>query len=629
MNYSIATVSVPGELKDKLTAISSAGFDGIEIFEHDLITFNDSSSQLAKLVADFGLRIDLYQPGYEIHSLTDIDRSRALGRLERTFDLMEGIGAKLLLLSRAARPLAADEQDQLVNDLIEFGACAARRGIKIGYEETSSDKVVPSLENAWEVVQKTDQKNVGLVLDGFHISRSASEMEIISSIPGDRIFHVQLSDAPSTKTDQNRLTPHSRLMPGEGELPLSEFMLATFKAGYDGPVSLEITNDDFRGAQPRIVANDGYRSLLYLVDQVSSKLPNIAAKTPAMPAQGPVKSVEFIEFAANESDAEELADTFGKLGFTPVAKHISKSVTLWQQGDIRLLINTETSGYARSAYVVHGLCVCDMGLLVSDADAAMARAKLLGANVHLQSIGESELNIPAVRGVAGSIVHFLDRKSVLSDVWNKEFTPTQGAEANDVGLTKIDHVAHTMTQNDLHSWTLFYLSVFDLEKTPLVQIDDPRGTVTSRAVESRDGQFRLTMNGVTSHRTFAGRFYADSIGSAVQHIAFASNDLVKTAKEMYQKGFKALQYSENYYSSLASRFDLDEDFVKELAHLNIMYDRDEDGEYLQLYGKPFGEGFFFEIVERRIGYGAYGGANATYRTAAQRQLGRPEGMPRR
>lgn len=629
MKFSIATVSVSGELEDKLTAISNAGFDGVEFFEHDLIMFNDSPSKIANLATSLGLKINLFQPGYDIDILLENDSSRALDRLDRTFDLMKNMGTELLLLSQSAKTNEGGENATLTGHLREFGKCAARHELKIGYRKNSSDQSIQSLEDAWEIIRNVDLPNVGLILDSFHISQSPTDMEFIPSISDDKIFHVQLSDAPDNITGHNHFSEQSRCMPGEGDLPLQKFVQTVINTGYNGPLSLVIANDDFRSAMPKSIASDGFRSLLFLMDQVRNTAPKTSIDMPDMPARGTIEGIEFLEFTTNAKDAEGLAKVFSSLGFAQIANHVSKSVTLWQQGEIRLLINTETSGYAHSAYVLHGTCVCDMGLLVSDANSAMERAGLLGANTHIQTISEREIKIPAIRGVGGSVVHFLDHKSELAEVWKKEFEPIAVATSHEVGLTRVDHIAQTMRQDELHSWTLFYLSIFDVAKTPLIKIDDPRGAVSSRAIENSDGGFRLTMNGVNSHQTFAGRFHSDSSGSAFQHIALATNNILKTADSLLEKGFEAVSHSKNYYSSLISRYDLDEKFVAELARLNIMYDRDESGEYLQLYGKPIGDGFFFEIIERRNGYNGYGASNAAYRTAAQKQTGRTSSMPRR
>ena len=186
-----------------------------------------------------------------------------------------------------------------------------------------------------------------------------------------------------------------------------------------------------------------------------------------------------------------------------------------------------------------------------------------------------------------------------------------------------------MPYDEMLSWLLFYTSIFRTAKAPTVDIIDPSGIVRSQAIENADGSLRLTLNGAENTRTFAGHFIAESFGSAVQHLAFASARHLR-----HRRGARPPTASRrwrsrpNYYDDVEARFGLDPDFADRLQAANILYDRDEHGEYFQLYSPNFGEGFFFEIVERRGGYRGYGAPNAPFRIAAQKRHLRPKGMPR-
>ena len=156
----------------------------------------------------------------------------------------------------------------------------------------------------------------------------------------------------------------------------------------------------------------------------------------------------------------------------------------------------------------------------------------------------------------------------------------------------------------------------------------PVPTVSAQAIENRDGSLRITLNGAENRKTLAGRFIAESFGSAVQHIAFSTADIFATAAALRDNGYSPLPISPNYYDDLEARFGLEPAFLNRLRAGNILYDRDEAGEYFQLYSPHYGEGFFFEVVERRGGYRGYGAANAPFRIAAQKRLMRPAGMPK-
>ncbi|HMA15232.1 MAG TPA: 3-keto-5-aminohexanoate cleavage protein, partial [Kiloniellaceae bacterium] len=375
-----------------------------------------------------------------------------------------------------------------------------------------------------------------------------------------------------------------------------------------------------RGGSPRTISVDGRRSLTYLLDQVQRVEPRVAFSVPAMPDRIAVSGVEFVEFAADQREAAELGGLLRQLGFRRAGRHIAKEVELWRQGGINVVVNTEPEGFAHSSYLMHGTAVCDLGLKVEDAAATVERARALGADLFEQPVGPGELKIPAIRGVGGGVMHFIDDRSELARVWEIEFQPVEDEqEAEDLGLVSVDHIAQTMRYEEMLTWLLFYTAIFKTHKTPMVDVVDPAGLVRSQVIENETGSLRITLNGAENRKTLAGRFITESFGSAVQHIAFRSSDIFATASKLAGRGFRPLEISANYYDDLAARFALDDALLQRLRDANILYDRDEGGEYFQLYAPSYGEGFFFEIVERRGGYNGYGAANAQFRIAAQKR----------
>ena len=185
-----------------------------------------------------------------------------------------------------------------------------------------------------------------------------------------------------------------------------------------------------------------------------------------------------------------------------------------------------------------------------------------------------------------------------------------------------------MNYEEMLTWILFYRSIFLVDKGPMVDVVDPSGLVRSQVIANETGTLRLTLNGAESHRTLAGRFIAETFGSSVQHIAFASADIFKTAEALRRNGLETLEISANYYDDLAARLGLEPELLAALRTHNLLYDRDEKGEYFQLYSRNFGDGFFFEIVQRKSGYAGYGAINAPFRIAAQKRVARPAAIPK-
>jgi 4-hydroxyphenylpyruvate dioxygenase len=619
MKTSIATVSISGDLREKLEAIAAAGFDGVEIFENDLLTFAGSPREAGRMARDLGLATFLFQPFRDFEGLPEPERSRAFDRAERKFDVMQELGTDLVLVCSNVSTVALGGIDRAAADLRELGERAATRRLRIGYEALAWGRIVSDHRDAWEIVRRADHPAVGLILDSFHTLARKVDPASIRSIPGDRIFFLQLADAPRIDMDLLYWSRHFRNMPGEGDLPLVDFVRAVMATGYPGPLSLEIFNDQFRGGSPRAIAVDGRRSLLYLADAVARAEPTPLLPRPTLPPRIEVKGVAFIEFAADDGDAAGLTELIVSLGFARIGRHHSKDVRLFRQGDINLVLNTEREGLARSVYVTHGTSAYAIGLEVEDAVATAERAKAMGAQIFEQPVAEGDLKIPAIRGVGGGVIYFLDRKSDLARVWDVEFIQEQPDGLPAAGLVGVDHIAQTMNYEEMLSWVLFYTSIFDTTKSPMVDVIDPAGIVRSQVIENATGTLRLTLNGADNGRTVAGRFVRETFGSGIQHLAFATPDIFATTEALRRSGFVTLPIPANYYADLGARLGLAPDLIGRLRAANVLYDRDDHGEFFQLYSLPFDDGFFFEVVERR-GYRGYGATNAPFRISAQKRV---------
>ena len=616
MKTSIATVSISGALDAKLRAIADAGFSGAEVFENDLLSTHLSAREIAAMMGDLGLACTMFQPFRDLEGLPAAQRARAFDRLERKFDVMEELGTDLLLVCSSCSPQAEGDRGRILADLAEAGERAAARGLRIGYEALAWGRHVNDHREAWSLVRDVDHPALGLVLDSFHSLSRKIPSSSIGDIRADKLFIVQVADAPLLDMDYLGWSRHFRCMPGQGEFPLDDWAEAIRKIGYDGYWSLEIFNDRFRAGSASGVALDGYRSLRLLETGIAAP----SSAQAAMPPRAVPQAVEFIEFAASHEEAETLGTMLRPLGFRPTARHRTKDVTRWQQGPINLVINCEPEGLAHSFDIVHGASVCAIGLAVADVPGALARADALRVPRFDQAIGPDEWPIPSVRAVGGSLLYLVDA-ATREAMWAHEFpTPLEPADPAPQ-LTAIDHVAQTMQFEEFLTWLLFYVSLFDLTKTPQLEIADPMGLVQSQAVESRDRAVRFTLNGSLAHQSLSSRFIQNYFGAGVQHIAFACTDIFAAADAAIAAGLPSLEIPRNYYDDLEARWGLDPDLIEAMAARNILYDRtaEPDGsetEYFQLYSRAFARRVFFELVERR-GYAGYGAVNAPIRLAAQ------------
>src|ERR1700738_3668879 len=269
MKYSIATVSVSGALDSKLQAIAAAGFDAVEIFESDFISFDGSASDVANICRDLGLGICALQPFRDFEGMPEPQRTQNFRRVEPKFDLMHKLGTDLLLICSNVAPASLGGIDRAADDLRELGERASAQGLRVGFEALAWGRHVNDYRDAWEIVRRADQKSVGIILDSFHTLAPSLPISAIGAIPGDRIFLVQLADAPQLDLNVLSWSRHFRCMPGQGNLNINDFMQSVVATGYLGPLSLEIFNDQFRSRSAKEVAIDGMRSLVLLKDQAN------------------------------------------------------------------------------------------------------------------------------------------------------------------------------------------------------------------------------------------------------------------------------------------------------------------------------------------------------------------------
>ncbi|MGL4636934.1 MAG: bifunctional sugar phosphate isomerase/epimerase/4-hydroxyphenylpyruvate dioxygenase family protein [Beijerinckiaceae bacterium] len=626
MKTSIATVCVSGNLQEKLEAIAAAGFKAVEIFENDLIAYPGSPADIRRMCADLGLFIVTCQPFRDFEGMPDARRTRTFDRAERKFDLLQELGSDLLFVCSSASPEASGGIDRLAADFAELGDRAAKRGMRVGYEALAWGRHIYDYRDAWEIVRRANHASVGTVLDTFHIQSRGLDLSVIGTIPKEKISLVQMADAPKLQMDYLSWSRHWRCLPGQGDFDLSAFMSALASTGYDGYLSLEIFNDRFRAGSARSVALDGHRSLIWLLDDSARRIGKPLTGATAMPPPSPIEAVEFIEFAVDEADLPGFEKLLSALGFSCTGKHRSKDVSLWSQGEIRIVVNHEKEGFAYSYHVTHGTSVCALAFRTHDAKATIKRAQALLDTPHMGALGPGELDIPAVRGLGGSLVYFVDRASALGRWSEVDFLPI--VEKNpDAGLLAVDHISQSMQYEEMLTWLLFYASLIEAHKMPSQAVMDPGGVVQSQVIESGldepDGGLRLVLNGSQSHRTLSARFLNDFFGSGVQHIALLTKDIKRTVQHLRDAGVSMLPIPENYYDDLEARADLTAEEIDALKALDILYDRDADGVFHQAYTQSMEGGFFFEIVQRD-GYKGYGAANAGIRLAAQARLATPK-----
>lgn len=574
------------------------------------------------MCADLGIAITLFQPFRDFEGCRRDRLQRNLERAERKFDLMQELGTDLVLVCSNAAADSVGDRQILVDDLRLLAERAGSRGLRIGYEALAWGRHVNTYQQVWDIVREADHPSLGVLLDSFHTLSLKGDPAAIAEIPGDKIFFVQMADAPILAMDVLEWSRHFRCFPGQGDFDLPGFLAPIIKSGYTGPLSLEIFNDGFRAAPPRANAADGLRSLLYLEEKTRQRLEQDAAPVAnidtlfAPPPASEYGGTEFLEFAVDEALGAKLGGWLERLGFARAGQHRSKNVSLMRQGDINLILNSEPYSFAHSFFEAHGPSVCATAIRVKDSAKALERAVAYKGQPYRGLVGPNELELAAVRELDGSLIYLVDQEQGGQHLYDTDFNMLPGVVAKG-GLKRIDHMAMALPADSLDSWVLFYKSLLDFTADDEVVLPDPYGLVKSRALRSRCSSIRLPLNISENRKTAISHALSSYGGSGVHHIAFDCDDIFAEVSRAKEAGVPLLDIPLNYYDDLAARFDFDDEFLSELAYYNVLYDRDaQGGELFHVYTEPFEGRFFFEIIQRKNGYVGYGAANVAVRLAA-------------
>jgi len=624
MQRSIATVSISGTLVEKLTAIQAAGFEGVEIFENDLLYFDGSPADVRRIAEDLGLKIMLFQPFRDFDGVSAERLARNLDRAKRKFDVMHELGTDRILVCSNVSPDTICDDALMTDQLGALAQAAEAAGVIAGYEALAWGRHVKTYRHAWKLVNAVNHPHLGLVLDSFHTLSLNDSVEGIADIPGERIAFVQIADAPRLAMDVLEWSRHYRCFPGQGDFDVANFTAQVVKAGYKGPLSLEIFNDGFRAAPTTITAADGHRSLLFLEEQTRALLESRREtvgelyESPAAPAH---VGYQFLEFAVDHTTRAHLADWLGKLRFRQAGQHRSKDVTLYQHGAASIVLNAEPDSFANAFFQQHGLSLCASAFRVDDARQAFQRAAGFGYAPFSGQVGPNERVVPAVQAPDGSLNYFVDETPDQPTLFEADFVLTDVNGPAEVGpLSRIDHVCLAVPANSLDTWVLFLRTAFGFQAEPGVLVPDPYGLVRSRALRSRDGSVRVVLNASVDHHTAVAEALHTYHGSGLNHVAFSTGDIFGAMAQFAADGLPVLRIPRNYYDDLAARYALPDDMLEALREHNILYDRDErGGEFFHAYTEQLDQRFFMEIVERRGGYDGYGAGNAAVRLAAQAQ----------
>ncbi len=323
---------------------------------------------------------------------------------------------------------------------------------------------------------------------------------------------------------------------------------------------------------------------------------------------------EFIEYAA--PDPKALGALFEQMGFTAIARHRHKDVTLYRQGEINFIINAESDSFAQRFARLHGPSICAIAFRVNDAAAAYKRALELGAWGFDNRTGPMELNIPAIKGIGDSLIYFVDRwrgKNGASaaggigdiSIYDVDFVAIPGAEANPkgCGLTYIDHLTHNVHRGRMKEWADFYENLFNFREVRYFDIEGKLTGLKSKAMTSPCGKIRIPINESSDDKSQIAEYLDLYKGEGIQHIALGTDDVYATVSQMKAREVAFQDTIDTYYDLVDKRLPGHGERLDELRRLRILIDGNSNSEKRELLLQIFTQNvigpIFFEIIQRK------------------------------
>ncbi len=611
MHKAIATVSMSGALDEKLAAIAAAKFDGIELFDNDLVSSPLRPEDIRRRCSDLGLSIDLFQPLHEVEAVAPERFGHVLRRVRLKLEVMERLGSTRMLACSNATPGAVRDADLSADQLSAVGDLALEHGFTVAFEALAWGTHTNRIAHAWDLVRRAAHPAVGLAVDTFHLLARGDDASALNGIPGDQIAFLQVADAPVLAMDVLQWSRHHRVFPGQGAFDLTPIVAAVVEAGYRGPLSLEVFSDVVREADPHVTSLDAMRSLLHLEEELRQRWaraagagrtrPRVELFDPP-PAPCPV-DLGFVEVASHGPDMDGL---LAALGFRVAGRHLSKPVTWWRNGGAHVLLNAASDLQDRWVAATSRPAVTGVGLLVGDvAEFAARRAALLWPGLALRR-GAGEASLGGVDSPAGIHVFVCGRPGAHDD-WQGDFVLEEESKAGD--WFGIDHVGYAVPFGVSEAEVSFHRTLFGMLPGVVSEFSDTRGWMRSRVMRQPGGDLRVVLNIIEGADGTAHR--------GLNQVAFACPDVPAAVRAMRAAGVGLLHVPDNYYDDLAGRYTLPDARLAELQSLGIMYDRDEAGELLHVYTRQIAGGFYVEVLQRTNGYDGYGVANTPVRLAAQ------------
>lgn len=309
---------------------------------------------------------------------------------------------------------------------------------------------------------------------------------------------------------------------------------------------------------------------------------------------------DFVVFGA--PDPRLLADLFHDLGFRATRKHKTMNVTIYEQGNIKFILNGETTGFGAEFVKLHGPAAVGMGFRVKDAAAAFASALERGATEVPKSAGGFVTDAPVIEGIGGSRLYLIDTYGE-HDCFEVDYEPINDPDfKGDAGLSYIDHLTHNVHRGNMDQWGGFYERVFNFKEIRYFDIEGKQSGLRSRAMTSPCGKIRIPINEDTGDKGQIAEYLDEYNGEGIQHVALGTGDIYAAVDVIKGAGVTFQETLETYYQQIDGRIPGHGEDVAALQARGILLDgapTEGQGLLLQIFTQNVIGPIFFELIQRK------------------------------
>ena len=319
-----------------------------------------------------------------------------------------------------------------------------------------------------------------------------------------------------------------------------------------------------------------------------------------------IDGFEFVEFAAPAGQGEALKDYFRRLGFVQVARHRSRPITTWRQGDCTFLVNEDPDGFAARFAAQHGPSACGFAIRVRKlADWARTQALKNGAEAFdARDELSKAVAAPVIKGIGDCMLYIVDRYDDRGTIHDPDYEYLPGVELKPegFGLTFIDHLTHNLYHGNMAKWADYYERLFNFREIRYFDIKGSKTGLLSKAMTAPDGMVRIPLNESSDPKSQINEYLDTYQGEGIQHIACFTDDIYATVEKMRRAGVDFLDTPDTYFDVIDQRIPDNGEDVERLRRNRILIDADPETKQrklLQIFTQNAVGPIFFEIIQRK------------------------------